>query len=62
MNYAESVARHAAAHPYIVERWGVTGRWLFLGERKSRESAERLVEHYRAYPAYADDEYRIVER
>ncbi len=62
MQYHEAQAQHAAAHPFIVERWGITRRWLFIGERKTRESAERLIEHYRIYPAYADDEFRIIER
>ena len=60
MNYAESVKQHAAAHPFRAERWSF-GRWLFIGERKTRASAERLIEHYKAYPAYADAEYRITE-
>jgi len=62
MQYHEAQAQHAAAHPFQVERLSIAGRWLFIGERKSRESAERLIEHYRAYPAYANNEYRIVER
>lgn len=61
MNYAESVKRHADAHPFIVERWSsVTQRWLHVADHKSRESADRRIAGYRVYPAYALDTFRII--
>ncbi len=63
MQYHEAQAQHAAAHPFIVERWSEsTLRWVFVAEHKSHESAERQVAMHRVLPAYADAEFRIIER
>ena len=61
MQYHEAQAQHDAAHPFRVERWSaITRRWLYVAEHKSHAAAERRIDGYRLYPAYADSTFRIV--